>query len=118
LIAVEDLNINGMAAGLFAKGIHDVGWSQWFSFTDYKAESAGRQFVRKNPYRTSQECTCGASVPKTIGQRWHLCTGCGLSLPRDHVSALVILDRPLNGASVANVGVVMPRVDREAVCFS
>lgn len=118
LIAVEDLNIKGMAGGMLAKGIHDVGWSQWFSFTDYKAENAGRQFVRKNPYRTSQECTCGASVPKTLGERWHLCRACGLSLPRDHVSAQVILSRPRNGASVANVGVVVPSVGREAVCFS
>jgi putative transposase len=106
LIAVEDLNIKGMASGILAKGIHDVGWAQWFRFTDYKAESAGRQFVKKNPYRTSQECTCGTSVPKTLGQRWHLCTVCGLSLPRDHVSAQVILARPGNRASNANVEVL------------
>lgn len=106
LIAVEDLNINGMARGMLAKGVHDVGWSQWFQFTGYKAEDAGRQFVLKNPYRTSQDCTCGASVPKTLGQRWHLCTNCGLSLPRDHVSAQVILARPGNPASGANVEVV------------
>jgi putative transposase len=118
LIAVEDLNIKGMGAGMLAKGIHDVGWSQCFSFTDYKAANAGRQFVRKNPYRTSQECTCGASVPKTLSQRWHLCNACGLSLPRDQVSAQVILSRAGNQPSGANVEVVNSYVSREAVCFS
>lgn len=43
-----------------------------------------------NPSGTSQTCTCGAPVPKTLSQRWHECLACGLSLARDHVSALLI----------------------------
>jgi len=115
LIAVEDLNIKGMAASCMAKSIHDVGWGQLFFFTEYKAECADRRFVKRDPTRTSQECTCGASVPKTLWERWHLCTACGLSAPRDHVSAQVILSRARNLPSIANVGAVMPSVDREAV---
>jgi putative transposase len=119
LIAVEDLNVKGLAGGMLAKSVHDVGWSQFFTFTEWKAANAAtRQFVRKDPRRTSQECTCGASVPKTLRDRWHLCTACGLSAPRDYVSAQVILSRAGSQPSVINVGAVMPSVDREAVCFS
>jgi transposase len=35
----------------------------------------------------SQTCVCGASVPKTLRDRWHHCPECGVSAPRDVVSA-------------------------------
>jgi transposase len=35
----------------------------------------------------SQTCVCGASVPKTLRDRWHHCPECGVSAPRDLVSA-------------------------------
>lgn len=35
----------------------------------------------------SQTCVCGASVPKTLRDRWHHCPECGVSGPRDVVSA-------------------------------
>jgi putative transposase len=47
--------------------------------------------VKVDPRGTSQTCLCGASVPKTLSQRWHLCSECGLSAPGDHVSAQLIL---------------------------
>jgi putative transposase len=91
LIAVEDLNVRGLAGGMLAKSVHDVGWSAFLMMLAYKAESAGRVLVKVDPRGTSQTCTCGAAVPKTLSQRWHECSACGLSLPRDHVSALLIL---------------------------
>ena len=99
LIAVEDLNVKGLASGMLAKSLHDAGWSQFFNFLHYKAENAGREFVEVRPHGTSQECVCGAEVRKTLSERWHSCQSCGLSLPRDHVSAQVILNRAL-GLSV------------------
>jgi putative transposase len=95
LIAVEDLNVRGLAGGMLAKSMHDVGWSAFLTMLATKAEEAGRELVRVDPRGTSQTCTCGAAVPKTLSQRWHLCTSCGLSMPRDHVSALLILGRGL-----------------------
>lgn len=96
VIAVEDLNVQGMVKNhSLAKSIHDAGWSQFLDFISYKAEDAGRLNPRVNPSGTSQTCVCGASVPKDLSQRWHRCLSCGLSLPRDHVSALVILARGL-----------------------
>ena len=95
LIAVEDLNIKGLASGMLAKSVHDASWSSFIEKLAYKAESAGRVLVKVDPRGTSQHCTCGAHVPKTLSQRWHLCSACGLSLGRDHVSAQLILSRGL-----------------------
>ena len=93
LIAVEDLNIKGLASGMLAKSVNDAGWGYFLNMIAYKAENAGRQFVKVDPRDTSQTCTCGARTPKTLSQRWHHCSECGLSANRDHVSAQVILQR-------------------------
>lgn len=105
LIAVEDLNVKGLARTRLAKSVHDAGWSAFLFKLAYKAESAGRVFVRVNPAGTSQTCLCGAEVRKALSQRWHLCLSCGLSASRDHVSAQVILARAVAGSG-ANVEVV------------
>lgn len=94
-IAVEDLNIKGLASGILAKSVSDAGWGQFLNMIAYKAADAGRTFVQVNPNGTSQTCTCGASTPKTLSQRWHKCSMCGLSQSRDHVSAQIILARGL-----------------------
>ena len=91
VIAVEDLNITGLASGMLAKSVNDAGWSAFIVKLAYKAAEAGRQLVYVNPHGTSQTCLCGASVPKTLSQRWHQCEACGLSAARDHVSAQLIL---------------------------
>jgi putative transposase len=99
LIAVEDLNVKGLAAGMLAKAVHDAGWSSFIAKLAYKAESAGRILVKVDPRGTSQHCTCGAHVPKTLSQRWHQCVECGLSAARDHVAAQLILWRGLRRQS-------------------
>ncbi len=77
------------------KSVHDASWSSFIEKLAYKAESAGRVLVKVDPRGTSQHCTCGAHVPKTLSQRWHQCVECGLSAARDHVSAQLILWRGL-----------------------
>jgi putative transposase len=94
-IAVEDLNIKGLASGMLAKSVRDASWSSFIEKLAYKAESAGRVLVKIDPRGTSQTCPCGTHVPKTLSQRWHQCPACGLSLNRDHVSAQLILSRGL-----------------------
>lgn len=91
VIAVEDLNIKGLASGMLAKSVNDAGWSAFINKLATKAEEAGRLLVKVNPRGTSQTCLCGAPVPKTLSQRWHACMECGLSAARDHVSAQLIL---------------------------
>jgi putative transposase len=94
-IAVEDLNIKGLARGRFAKSVHDASWSSFIDKLAYKAEHAGRTLMKVDPRGTSQTCTCGAHTPKTLSKRWHQCLTCGLSAARDHVAAQVILGRGL-----------------------
>lgn len=93
LIAVEDLNVKGLARGMLAKSVNDAGWAQFLNMIAYKAESAGRVFVRVSPAGTSQTCICGAEVRKTLKDRAHVCLNCGLVADRDHVSAQIILGR-------------------------
>jgi putative transposase len=96
LIAIEDLNIKGLASGMLAKSVNDAGWSSFLNKVAYKVEETGRKLVKVDPRGTSQRCTCGAGVPKTLSQRWHECQTCGLSVSRDHSAALEILRLGLN----------------------
>ncbi len=107
VIAVEDLNVKGLAAGMLAKSVCDAGWSMFVAMLLYKAASAGREVIQVDPRGTSQTCLCGQRVPKTLADRWHACPACGLSASRDHVSAQVILQRAGNPPSSANVEVVV-----------
>jgi putative transposase len=93
VIAVEDLNVKGLSAGMLAKSVHDAGWSKFIEMLVYKAADADRRLVKVDARGTSQTCTCGARVSKTLAERWHDCPVCGLSASRDHVSAQVILQR-------------------------
>ena len=54
LIAVEDLNVNGLAGSLLAKSVHDAGWGQFISILSVKAECAGRTLVKVNPNGTTR----------------------------------------------------------------
>lgn len=93
LIAVEKLNVSGMAAGHFAKSISDAAWAMFIAHLTYKAANAGRQLVAVNPSGTSQECPdCGRVKKKLLSERTHECA-CGLTCDRDESAARVILLR-------------------------
>lgn len=106
-IAVEDLNVKGLARGMLAKPIADAGWSSFLLKLAHKAADAGRELVRVDPRGTSQTCLCGAPVPKALCDRWHCCLVCGLSAPRDIVSAQLVLSRARTEPSGANVAEVI-----------
>lgn len=97
LIAVEELNIKGMAKNHhLAKSISDAGWGEFISMLEYKAEEAGAKLVKVNPSGTSQECSrCGMTVLKKLSERVHCCPYCGLTLDRDVNAARNILKRAL-----------------------
>jgi putative transposase len=111
IIVVEDLQIKNMsksARGTAEKpgsrikqksglnrSIRDAGWGMFLLILFAKAVEAGRIGLKVYAPGTSQTCVCGASVPKTLKDRWHLCLTCGLSKPRDEVSAMVIKKRAL-----------------------
>lgn len=96
LIAVEDLNIKGLAKSMLSKSIHDAGWSAFLRMLAYKAEGAGSQLVSVDPRFTSQACSrCGCIVRKDLSVRVHDCPECGLILDRDVNAAINILNRAL-----------------------
>jgi putative transposase len=79
MIAVEDLNIAGMAKNRhLAQRILDASWGKFLHFLSYKAERAGRMVVRVNPRGTSQEYKHG-------------------ELDRDYNASLNILERGVSG---------------------
>lgn len=93
LIALEELNVKGLADSQLAKDVRDQAWSQFRGILADKAEEAGRSLVLVDPRGSSQECSgCGAIVRKKLSERTHLCT-CGVHLDRDVNAARVILRR-------------------------
>ena len=93
VIAVENLNVKGLAQMALAKQVHDAGWAQFTNIIRAKAEKAGREVVAVDPRGTSQECSgCGAVVKKGLGVRVHTCA-CGLVLDRDTNAAINIARR-------------------------
>ena len=94
LIALEDLNIKGLARSALGKYVNYVGWGILVRAIKCKAEEAGALVVEVNPRYTSQECSkCGDVKPKELRQRVHNCALCGLTLDRDVNAARVILAR-------------------------
>jgi putative transposase len=117
-IAVEDLQIKNMVKNHhLARSISDAGWGMFLNVLSYKAEWAGRTFVKVNPNGTSQICSnCEAKVPKDLSVRIHKCPYCGIVLHRDYNSALNIKSL---GRSVWDVTWNSGScVSQEAVCFS
>ena len=89
-IAVEDLNIKGLARGMLAKHVCDASWGAFVSMLRYKAVNAGCAFVEVDPRHTSQICPeCGQIAAKTLAERTHRCN-CGCVLDRDVAAAMVV----------------------------
>jgi putative transposase len=116
VIAVENLNVKGLAQMALAKQVHDAGWAQFTTILRAKAESAGREVVAVDPRGTSQECSgCGAVVKKGLGVRVHACS-CGLVLDRDTNAAINIKNRLGQSRRRGLNAPVEPRSPYLAVC--
>lgn len=110
LIAVEDLNVKGLASGMLAKSVNDAGWGQFLQMLKNKAVEAGSVVVEVDPRYTSQTCpNCNAVAKKDLSVRWHSCP-CGCEMHRDIAAAIVILRRGL--ASVRTQSVDAPAFRR------
>jgi putative transposase len=98
VIAVEKLNIKGLAKTRLAKSINDAGWGQFITILSNKAENAGLKVIAVKPNGTSQECSsCGQKVKKPLSQRMHNCSVCHASLCRDLNAAINIKNRGTHG---------------------
>lgn len=94
VVAVEKLNIKGLAKSKLAKSVNDAGWGQFISILSNKAVNAGLKVIAVNPNGTSQECSsCGNKVKKPLSQRIHNCPVCHTSLCRDLNAAINIRNR-------------------------
>jgi putative transposase len=87
--AAEGMPVEGLAAGMLAKHINAAAWRQLLSMMDYKASNAGKPFTYTEWRGSSQECTCGRTVSKTLDKRIHRCE-CGIVGDRDVMSANVL----------------------------
>lgn len=92
LIAVEDLNIQGLARGFLAQHVRDQAWAAFLKVLEYKAAEAGTRFIGVPAGGTSQACSrCGVVVLKRLAERTHRCSDCGLVIDRDTNAARNIL---------------------------
>jgi len=82
-IAVENLDIRGLARGMLSRSVHDAAWGSFLTILRAKAESAGREVIAVDPRGSSQQCS------------EHRCPHCGLVLDRDVNAARNILARAL-----------------------
>lgn len=100
-IFVEDLNIKGMMQfGYLGKHITDASWGMFLNFLEYKSAESAIVFKRVNPNFTTQKCSkCSNIVQKSLSQRTHICS-CGLELDRDYNSAINILKKGMECASI------------------
>jgi putative transposase len=108
LFGVEKLNILNMVKNhRLAKSINDAAWGLLLSILKYKAESAGREFIKVNPRNTSKECSvCGyINEGLRLSDREWTCPECGTTHDRDDNAALIILARTEPSVLAANFAV-------------
>jgi putative transposase len=123
LIVFEDLRIlNMMKNHKLAKSISDASWSQFINFVSYKAEYAGKEIKFVYPRNTSIICSgCGEKVPKTLADRIHCCSHCGLEIDRDLNASINILRKSTVGITGFKAwGEILAQVDsmnQEAYVF-
>lgn len=112
LIAVEDLNIRGLARTRLAKSIYDVSWGRFITILETVVVKYGVHLVKVNPHNTSQNCSgCGTKVPKSLCVRLHQCPKCNLEMDRDENAAINILHKALKavGLTVSACGALVNR---------
>lgn len=93
-IYFEKLNIKGLVKNhKLARSIHDSAWGKLIQYVTYRSvmlRDIPPVFVPCNG--TTQICSnCGTEVKKTLSDRTHQCTVCGMVTDRDINAALNIL---------------------------
>ncbi|MFC6323923.1 RNA-guided endonuclease InsQ/TnpB family protein [Companilactobacillus baiquanensis] len=101
LVVAEDLSSKNMLKNhALAMSISDVGWGTFIQQLEYKAELYGKNFVKVNPYNTTQTCSdCGYLMKDeehlTLSDRKWTCPNCDAFHIRDHNAAKNILAKGL-----------------------
>jgi putative transposase len=91
-LVLERLNVKGMIKNhSLAKSLADASFGKFIRRVKFKADMLGRHFIPVDPWGTTQFCyNCLEWVPKDLAERQHKCPNCGVELPRDVNSALLI----------------------------
>jgi len=92
VLVLEKLNASGMLRNhSLAKSISDASWNRFARRAVFKADSLGKHTIFVDPWGTTQFCHgCLQWVPKDLAERQHRCPTCGVEIPRDENSALLI----------------------------
>jgi putative transposase len=85
------------------KSFVDAAHGQFVSILKWVAWKLGKRVIEVDPWGTSQHChNCLNKTPKALSDRWHDCSNCGVSMQRDHNSAILIKKVGLGVASLKN----------------
>jgi putative transposase len=85
------------------KALVDAAHGQFVSILKWIAWKLGKRVIEVDPWGTSQYChNCLNKTPKALSDRWHECSNCGVSMQRDHNSAILIKKVGLGVASLKN----------------
>ncbi|MFH0798188.1 MAG: transposase, partial [Candidatus Woesearchaeota archaeon] len=104
-IAVEKLSISKMVHNRYlSKSISDAGWRKFIQALAYKVEETGGKMVEVDARGTSQYCSCGNRVKKSLAVRIHRCNKCGIEMDRDTMSAMIIKHIALTGTTAGSAG--------------
>ena len=116
-IAIEKLNIKNLIEISYnAKNIADASWGKLAMYLHYKAENAGCVVQDVDPAYTTRDCNfCGYRNRKLfLWQRQFCCEECNKELIRDYNSALNILARGKELASLEKASSTEQFVQQEA----
>lgn len=115
-IAIEKLNIKDLIGISYnAKNIADASWGKLSMYLHHKAESAGCVVQDVDPAYTTRNCSfCGYRNNKLeLSQRKFVCEKCKQELPRDYNSAINILIRGKELASIEKTSYTGQLVQQE-----
>jgi len=103
VIVLEDLSVKGLAGGMLAGTIADLGFAEFRRQSEYKADAAGTRVVLADRFfPSSKSCSrCGEIKDDlSLSDRTFRCAGCGLEIGRDHNA----------GVNLEKLGQSMPEV--------
>jgi len=94
VVVIENLPVQSMCNGNWAKGIMDSGWGIFARMLKYKLEDSGGTLLKVAAQNSSQTCSCCSHVDKNsrCGEQFS-CTKCGHQDHADVNAAKIILSR-------------------------